>query len=222
MSLSSRYVNRPSVSTSALVAPVSASLRKSSAGAGVGQVDGRPGQSAARCLVGQQLGFSPRATAADRPPPTEIGRKVQTIGPGVQAGGQVQHAVAAVGDRLRNDVVDDLGARDQPPPVAADARRLGADGAAMFAGEASGERVAEQRIRTCGFGCAMHRGPFAPCRGRPSTCLLVQEGPAGGVGNVADVPSACHTLRYSTGAVPHVSGCQTGSSSSGARSFSGW
>jgi hypothetical protein len=113
--------------------------------------------------------------------PSEIRRKVQTIGPGVQTGSQVQHPVTAVGDRLGDGVVDDLGARDQPPPVASRPWNLGDDSAAVFTGETLGERVAEQRIRPCRYGC--------PVQCRPPRRIE-------DVGN--GVPSARHTLRYGT------------------------
>ena len=68
-SRSSRYVNRPSVSTSALVAPVSASVEESSVSAGIGQVDGRA-ESVGSAVSGRPAAsVFPRATAADPPPP---------------------------------------------------------------------------------------------------------------------------------------------------------
>jgi hypothetical protein len=89
--------------------------------------------------------------------PSEIRRKVQTIGPGVQTGSQVQHSITAVSDRLGNGVVDDLGARDQPLPVASRPWNPGDDSAAVFTGQTLGERVAEQCVGTVARCNAVHR-----------------------------------------------------------------
>ena len=119
------------------------------AGPRIGQVDGRPGQPAPRRLIGKKLRLLREQQRQVRLNPREISRKVQSIWSGVQAGGQVQHPVTAVGDRFGDGVVDDLGPRDQPPAVAARHRSAGDDGATLLTGEALGERIAEQRVGTC-------------------------------------------------------------------------
>jgi hypothetical protein len=78
--------------------------------------------------------------------PAKIRRKVQSVRSGVQAGCQIQHAVAPVGDRLGDGVVDDLGPSDQPPASATGQRRFGHDRTALLPPEALGEWIAKQRV----------------------------------------------------------------------------
>ena len=158
-SRSSRYISRPSVKTSALVAPSSAWSKNAvratgSARSTADRVNRHRGVWSARSCVFSASRF--RKVCLD---PWKVRWKVQSVRPGVQAGGQVQHPVAAVGDRFGDGVVDDLGARDEPPAAAARHRSLGDDRAALLARETLGQWVSEQRVGPRRFGCPIQRRP---------------------------------------------------------------
>ena len=119
------------------------------AGGRIGEVDRMPCQPAPRSLVGERLLLFGEQLWQIRLDPGEVWRQVQPVRAGVQTGGQVQHLVAAVADRLDDDVVDDLGAGHQPPAVPDRPRSRGDDGTAAFSGEPVGECIVEQRVGAC-------------------------------------------------------------------------
>jgi hypothetical protein len=109
----------------------------------IGEVDRMSPQPAPGCLVGERLLLFGEQLRQIRLDPGEIGRQVQPVRPGIQTGCQVQHLVAAVGDRVDDDVIDDLGTGHQPPAVANRSRSRGNDGTAAFARKPVGEWIVE-------------------------------------------------------------------------------
>ena len=118
-SRSSRYISRPSVKTSALVAPSSASSKNASRAAGIGRstaarVNRHRGVWSARSCVfsASSCGRSASIQAKSDGRSRRYGRVSK---PAARFNTRSQPSAIASG----NGVVDDLGARDEPPAVAA-------------------------------------------------------------------------------------------------------
>ena len=96
----------------------------------VGEVDRLADQRAGRLLGGEQALLLVDEGGQVRLDPGQRARQRQPVRPRVEASGQVQHPVAALGDRLQHQIVDQLRARDRRPARGGGARRRGGDGLA--------------------------------------------------------------------------------------------
>ena len=100
-------------------APLVASAKNALAAEFISEVDGHPGQPALRCFTSEEAlffvddlwGIPPRSIAIP------VGQ-FEAIGPCIEAGRKVDRPVASVLHGLGDEVVDQFGAGDPPPPVA--------------------------------------------------------------------------------------------------------
>ena len=123
---------------------------KRRARSGVSKIQGFSAQLTRRTLVGQCFLFELEDSRQIDLDPAQLLRQREAVGASVQPGGEIQHAVATIGSRLLNVLVDDLGSSDDRPTVAQgpELAQLLRDAQPMFAGQLLREWIVEQGIRS--------------------------------------------------------------------------
>ncbi len=134
-------------------------LQQTAARLDVGQVERDPFQSAVRTLLGEDVALVREDGREVDLDPLERGRERQPVGPGVESRGEVEDEIGARGDLAGDEVVEQVGARDERPllphgPAERRVQRL-----TTLAGESPRERIAKHRVRPLRFARAVDGHP---------------------------------------------------------------